>query len=471
MSRSKFTKIYLLLGVLLVCCVVTLMISKREEKKELIKNSDEIVLSIDADAVSRLEWEYGENRLAFHKDEVWLYDEDEAFPVDEEKIGELLEVFREFGVSFVIEEVEDYSQYGLDTPTCTIRITKGEEEYEILLGAYSTMDEKRYVSLGDGKVYLVSHDPFEDYELELDGLIKHDRIPEFEEVSAIDFSGIEDYRIYYEEDSGKSYCAEDVYFTEEKPLSTASVSNYLSVLSNLELSDYVSYNVTEEELQEFGLDEPELVVTVDYTTENEEQERTEESLSLSVGRNRQEAEEAEESEEEDAESSVPVYVRVGDSQIVYQITTEEYEQLVAMTEQDLRHKEVLTADFEDVYQLDVTLEGEAYSFALKEGEEEEGAWYYRDTEEIEIASLESALLGMRADDFTKEEPSQKEEIGVTVYLENENYPEVQIGLYRYDGEYCLAVVDGEPTAFIPRSQAVELVEAVNSIVLSEGGND
>lgn len=33
----------------------------------------------------------------------------------------------------------------------------------------------------------------------------------------------------------------------------------------------------------------------------------------------------------------------------------------------------------------------------------------------------------------------------------ENDPEVFIVLYRYDGERCLAVVDGAPVAFVERS--------------------
>ena len=58
-----------------------------------------------------------------------------------------------------------------------------------------------------------------------------------------------------------------------------------------------------------------------------------------------------------------------------------------------------------------------------------------------------------------EQPAQKEEIGMTVYLGNENYSKVQIELYRYDGSVCLAAVDGKPVSLIKRSQALDLIEA------------
>ena len=171
MKRSK--RLYVLSGVLAVICGVTFGVSRYEQRKEEIRNSDEIILELAAEDVTALSWEYDETKLAFHKNEKWLYDDDEAFPVSEEKMNELLGLFESFGVSFVIENVEDYSQYGLDDLTCSIHIETTEESYEVELGGYSTMDEQRYISIGDGNVYLVSADPMETYGIELKDMILH----------------------------------------------------------------------------------------------------------------------------------------------------------------------------------------------------------------------------------------------------------------------------------------------------------
>lgn len=80
--------------------------------------------------------------------------------MDGEKIQELLGQFEAFGAAFVITDVEDYAQYGLDDPTCTIQLATEEESYTIELGNYSNMDEQRYVSTGDGNVYLAVSDPW-----------------------------------------------------------------------------------------------------------------------------------------------------------------------------------------------------------------------------------------------------------------------------------------------------------------------
>ena len=84
-----------------------------------------------------------------------------------------------------------------------------------------------------------------------------------------------------------------------------------------------------------------------------------------------------------------------------------------------------------------------------------------------MASLKSRLKSLNAVSFTEEQPTQKEEIRLVISLDNEYFPEVVVELYRYDGDECLAVVDGEPVSFVQRSDVVDLIEAVHGIVLNE----
>ena len=469
MKRSR--RLVILLGLLLAACAATFGVIRYEEHKEVIRNSDAIVLEIDSDAVQTLSWEYGAETLAFHKEDTWLYDGDAAFPVDEEKIQERLELFRAFGVSFIIEDVEDYGQYGLDKPICTICLSTADETWEILLGNYSCMDSQRYVSVGDGNVYLVQNDPLDYFDAGLSDMIDHDETPDFDKVTGIRFAGTESYSITYEEDSGNTYCEEDVYFAERAgsllPLDTSRVDAYLQKISGLSLTDYVTYNATAEELETCGLDTPELTVTVDYTYEDEARNEITQTFALQISRDPEEqkaAEEASDQEEGTAEEEITAYARVGDSRIVYRITANEYKALMDASYDALRHLEVLSADFSDVTQLDISLEGAAYSITA-EGSGD-GRTYSYLGEELEIGDLQSALESLKAESFTDERPTQKKEIGLTVHLDNENYPEVRIELYRYDGTNCLAVVDGTPVSLVARADVVDLIEAVNEIVLN-----
>ena len=89
------------------------------------------------------------------------------------------------------------------------------------------------------------------------------------------------------------------------------------------------------------------------------------------------------------------------------------------------------------------------------------------TSETSISAFQSALEALGATGFTSEAPAQQEEIRLTLHTEDENHPQREIVLYRYDGTRCLAVVDGETEFFVERAAAVDLIEAMHAIVLAQ----
>ena len=461
MNRSK--RLILLLGVLVVACVVTFGVSRFEQTQEQIRTSGETILEIEPDSVQALSWEVEDSAMAFHKDETWLSDEDEAFPVDEEKIADLLALFQLMSAAFVIEEPEDLSAYGLSDPEGTIQLTTEDQTYTIELGGYSVMDSQRYLSLGDGNVYLVETDPLEAFTLELSDLILQDELPDWEQVTHIAFSGASDLTVDWQESGGNSYREEDVYFADQAgeslPLDIDRVEDYLDTLRYLDLTDYVTYNATEEELADCGLDAPELTVELTYTAQDAEGEETTGTVTLTVSRDPSET-----AEEDEEESEITAYARVGESPILYQIDGSDYTALLAAGYDDLRHTEVLPAEFESLTSVDIQLEGETYTLTA-EGSGDDATYLYGE-EEVEIDDFRTALESLAADSFTEEQPEGKEEIALTLHLNGEGEPTVAIGLYRLDGDHCLATVDGEPVSLVPRSQVVDLIEAVNAIVLN-----
>ena len=472
MKRAK--RLSILAAVLAVMCAAAIVVTQLEERQEQIQATGEIVLEIDSDAVTALSWAYEDTALAFHKDGAWLYDDDEAFPVDQEKIGELLAPFEAFGVSFIIEEVTDFGMYGLDDPVCTISFSTADTDYTVTLGDFSELDEERYVSIGDGNVYLAKSDPLEEYDAVLSDLIDQDEALSYDEISAIRLSGGTDCAISCAVGSEDAWFGDDLYFTRDGgktvPLDTELVEGYLGDLAALDLTDYVTYNVTDEELASCGLDDPELTVEVDYTKTGEDGESISGTYVLSVSRDSEQlaaAQAAEEAGEEPEE--VTGYVRVGDSQIVYRVPESTCQALLAGSYDGLRHREVLRADFDAVTQLDITLEGKTYTLATDGSEDKDGnrIWTYGETE-VDLTALQSALEGLGADsaeDFSIDGEAVQEEIRLTVHLDSETRPETEIILCRYDGSDCVAKVDGQELALVSREGVVDLMEAVYAIVL------
>ena len=440
MKRSK--KLCILLGILIAVCLAALAAMLSEEKKEEIKTSGETVLSIEPAKVTALCWEQDGTTWSFHRgDDGWQYDDDAEFPVSDSAMDALLEPFRSLSAAFTIENAEDLGRYGLDEPTCTITLTTDDKTYTVKLGDHSTMDSQRYMDIGDGNVYLAASDPLDAYDVELKDLIANDDVPYFDEVSQIRFAGSEDYSVIYDE-NGKSICADDIYFTVDgKPLDTSRVNSYISVLRYLELTDYVTYRITDEELSAYGLDDPELSVSVDYTGDG-----TSDTFVLHISRDPAEKKSTADAEDEDT-SDITAYARVGDSKIIYQISGSSYQSL-----------------FDDVTGIDVTLDGETYTLtAQKDGKER--TWLCGEAE-IEIGDLQDALEALTAEEFTSEKATGQQEISLTLHLDHEDEPELTITLYRCDGSKCLAVVDGKSVAYVPRGEMVTLAEAIRVFALN-----
>lgn len=491
---KRYKRLLILAAVLAAACIATFALTQYEEKQEQIRTSDEIILQIPKDTVQSVSWEYsGGGSLAFNKTEDgWKYQDDEAFPVSEEKVLDILEHFEEYGVTFVITDVTDYSQYGLDEPEATLHLATEERNYDIKMGAFSKMDEQRYIDIGDGNVYLVGEDPMDYISASLSDMILHDDTPGFEKVVDITFSGSENYTIVRTDESTDTYNPEDdIYFVERSgknvPLDTGKVRQYLNTVTSLDLLEYVTYNATEEELKTYGLDEPMLSVTVNYTYTDEDENGISDTCVFHISENPEERAEADKQiADGNNAGAVTKYVRIGDSQIVYTMDDTDFAILRAAGYDDLRHGEVFWADFDTVTRIDVVLEGNEHILVSERNEDEERVWCYgedaltsseetteateeteaEEKETLDISGIEAALLNLTADSFTDELPSEQEEIGLTLHLDNENFPTVEVRLYRYDGSLCLAVVDGDPVSLVTRSSVMELVEAVQAIVLN-----
>lgn len=496
---KRFQKLGLLVAVLAAVSAATLALGRYEQTQEKIQASEDVILQIPADTVTAISWRYADDSgLSFHKEnDTWCYDEDAAFPVSQEEMNQILSHFEDFGAAFCIEDVTDYSQYGLDKPACTLAITTGEEIREVKLGDFSKMDSQRYVDVGDGNVYLVKNDPKDFLKENLSDMICNDDTPGFETVVDIRFTGTENYIIQRMEDTNYSYSPEDVYFTQEKgkylPLDKSAVVKYLNTITSLSLSNYVTYNATAQELETYGLDAPELSVTVNYThTEEGSETAVADTCILHISRNPEERAAAQEAEAKgETAGTVSSYVRIGDSQIIYTLDSVDYGILSAASYNDLRHKAVFWGDMAEVKQMDITLEGETHTLVSRKTDKDEQVWHFQEeeaaetqqteaasdeTEETEaaqaqepetldISALTSALTSLTAASFTTQSPEGKEEIRLTLHLDNEFFPTLEIALYRVDGSSCLATVDGQSVSLVSRTNAMALVEAVQALVL------
>ncbi len=483
--------------VLLALCVIIVVENLVTEHVDSINTTDEIILSVDVGEVTAVSWTYDDESLNFtNTDGTWYDSDDTDFPVLQSEIEEFLGYFEEVHATFIIDDVSNYSQYGLDEPECTVTITDADSDITISMGDYSTMDEQRYISIGDGKVYLIADDLLEYVVTDRDEFMQQDELPSVDTVESLTISGEEDLNIVYDEDGEYLYTDDYDYYLvadeEYLALDSGEVKDCISELSYITLTDYVTYTASSDDLSEYGLDSPACTVEVTGTTEveNEDGETETETVSyvLYMGIVYDDSEDSDDSDDtdEDEEASYTVYIRLDDSEIIYTMEEDRYETFANATYDSLRPDEVLSLDWDDVTGMTISFDGDTYDFEVMLSSEYEGTdvsdsddadtddetsdeddelVYLLDGEEVEFDEIMSAVNSLKYNSFSDEESDDDAELSFTVYLENDNYPSVSVDIYQYDGNSSIVAVDGETVGYIDRSDMVDLREAVTSIVL------
>lgn len=128
--------------------------NKDEDEKETI-----VVTDLDVDEVVAFSYNYEEENNSFTKsEEVWNYDADAAFDVDESLIEDMISDACSITAQEYFDSYESLDNYGLDTPQQTVSMTFSDgSEVKLLLGDYNDIIGYYYLMVeGDDKLYLVN---------------------------------------------------------------------------------------------------------------------------------------------------------------------------------------------------------------------------------------------------------------------------------------------------------------------------
>lgn len=436
-----------LLGLLLVLAVLmgaTMAASLFNPDNTEEADTSAVVFTLDPDSVTEIGWKYSKEILFTASGDGWICAQDEAFPVDESYLDTMLENLTEVKSSKTIAGAEDLDQYGLEIPVCTVTVT-ADETHTLSIGLETSVGGERYFSTGDGNVYLVDADIIDCFSYGLYDVLQHQTIPEVAEATGMRVE-MDDgsYEISYLEDSGLAYTDEYVWFMEGRALDTELTEDLISMVTNLNLSRCVDYDA--DDLSVYGLDTPSAVVTVF--------DGGEAAFTLEIG------------DTDDEEC----YIRLGGSKMIYGVDAELSKTILYTTYADLLPDEVLLMDWDTVDTVAVTLDGEEYELVKTveettddEGNTTEETVWQLEGETVEFAAILTSLTDMDSNGYgTGITPERSAEISFRVLRED---GEVELTFYQYNSTSCLVTLNGEATVTVAREDVVELVEAVNGIVL------
>ena len=451
MKRGK--KLIVLLGVLVVLLGAAYGAAQLnpEEEEETVYTT---IFTLDPEQVTALTWHYSEEVPLVKEEDGWVYEEDPQFPLDTTYVDAMLTALSQIDSSKTIENVENWDEYTLEAAICEINLTVDGEDVTIKVGEETGLGGQRYVSIGDANAYLVDNSFLEPFEYGLYDVLKMEEIPEMDTPVRLEHEADGDsFIIEKQEDSGLAYSDEYIWFLGEKALDTDLTESLLDYVTELAWSECVNYRA--DDLSKYGLDDPAAVLTLTYTDEDSDEEKT---FCLELG-------------DEDADGNY--YARLAGSQMIYTIAGSAAESMIYTTYEDLKPTDVLLMDWENVTSLDIVLDGETYTLIRstktetdEDGNETQTVVYTLNGEEVDGEAITDLL-----DDITytgyagSSVPETGEEIRFVIHRSHATFPEVELAFYRHNSSDCLVVLNGEPTVSVSRQDVVELVEAVNGEVL------
>lgn len=479
MKREK--KLMILSGVLVVCVIGTVAISKIDFEEKMT-GTETTIVDVESSEIVYLAWDY-DGEVAFTcEDGTWSYENDEKMSVDQELLNEIAENLSSIVSDKKVEEVQSLGVYGLSDPDYHITIKTSDTTYEISIGDETFSDGEVYISNGDDYVYLTDSGLISDISYSLLDCVQKEEIPEMEEILELTVKNDETTDIIYKENSGYCYSDAYTYYVKDgdsyQNLDNENTEELCADLSEFSWEECVDYYAEDSELASYGLEKPAASVSIVYIPaeeeESEEQEQTDSS-----GEDKEEEEQTFEYEVGTADGAW--YAKLKDSNMVYSISEEVYQAAVNTSYEELKPDEILLLDWDTVDQIEVEYDGSVYTVDLEKNDEDE--YVFRiggtETEFLDVLNELSEITVAEEDDTSEEESEEtgklpegepelsnnKAEISLTFRRNTEDYQTVELTFYQYDGSYCIAVLNGEEMNYVERSQVVSFKEAVNSVIL------
>lgn len=439
------------------------------------------VFALNEEDVFSIKWQYAGEDIRLEKaGDSWQYAGDASFPLVQSYPQAMLREAAAVTSSQKIEEPEDLSEYGLDTPILAIALTTAQGEttsYEI--GNQNALTEEYYLLLnGDvSTIWTISSALVDAFSYGLYDMIQVEMLPEIGDVQAVTVERADGtlQLAYIEDNDGLTYTNAYHWFLTEgdsyQALATSKVMELYEAFTQAEWLSCVTYNATDEELAGYRLDDPVVTASVVYLPAAEHSH----------------AEEADESDDEtpqeaqtftlllgDYASDTYCYARLPGSAMVYLVDASIIDSLLYAGYDSLRPDDVCPLDWDTVTGFDVTVDGVTRT-VLYEGTEtttdEEGATaavyrYSTDGQALDGTSVRNALgqiSRMTAIDTAEGASGRGELLSFTFRRDAERDQEIVLTFHQYNSTYDLVEFNGEKRLLVTRSSVTSLMNAVEAL--------
>ena len=275
---KKSTKLVSAVVVLVVLGGVYVGLNTYVSKEEKTESSSEEeskteVFSVKTDDIKSLGFIVDKKAVTFEKkDDSWVKEDETAFPVNQTTLDSAASAIETVEADRVLEDVEDLTEYGLDSPSNTVTVDTADGTTKFNIGDENTSTNQYYISKDDddSTVYVVAADTVSPFMNSLYDYAQGEDFPTIDSstVKKVQVSEDKDSYVLEENSDGATWDVSGDGSSDKESADTTAAGNVTSGLGSFAFDQFVNYNA--EDLSQYGLDKPYATITVDYQEEVED---------------------------------------------------------------------------------------------------------------------------------------------------------------------------------------------------------
>ena len=338
--KKKTVKLVSAVVVLGVACGayvgVNSYVSSQEKKESEEEDTSVELTNLSTDNITSVAFTAGQDNVEFDKkDNTWSEKSDADFPVNQDTVNSAVGGVASLSAAQEISDVEDLSEYDLDSPQNEIKLTTDDGDTVLQIGMENTSTSQYYVKKSDDdkNVYLVDSSAVEPFMGTLYDFAESGTFP------SVTSSTITEVKVDKEDGYELTQDPDNLFWnisdgkTSERA-DTDKAGTVTSAIGSLSYDSFVDYNCTDD--SKYGFDDPYAVITAKYT----EEEAVEDESSTDSDTE----DDSEEAETKTVDKEITIYVgdetgsdryvKVNDSKEVYTITEDSLTDILDSTVSD-----------------------------------------------------------------------------------------------------------------------------------------
>ncbi len=471
-------------------------VSSQEKKESEEEDTSVELTSLSTDDITSVAFTAGQDNVEFDKkDDTWSEKSDADFPVNQDTVNSAVGGIASLSAAQEISDVEDLSEYDLDSPQNEIKLTTDDGDTVLQIGMENESTSQYYVKKSDDdkNVYLVDSSAVEPFMGTLYDFAESGTFP------SVTSSTITEVKVDKEDGYELTQDPDNLFWnisdgkTSERA-DTDKAGTVTSAIGSLSYDSFVDYNCTDD--SKYGFDDPYAVITAKYTEDEAVEDDSEDAEDTSESTDETDTDSETSSEEAETktvnkeitiyvgdETGSDRYVKVNDSKEVYTITEDSLTDILDSTVSDfyslsvnylsvnsLDSLEVKTSDGDHT----VTVTRETTKDSDDEDAEETTTVSYKldgaDLDDTTFTTFYNKLINMTAQQRLTEAYTPEGDPAYTFVFKDTDGNETTAEYYEYDTNFYAAVV-GDKVYLVNKMNIRDMDEAYQKVINQDKETD